>query len=112
MAQLGPPLPPTAQSSLLPGGATPEVRARASLEDLLPALVKRIAWAGDARRGSVRIELGSGALAGGTVVVHADHGRVRVEITAPAGADPTEWRRRITACLEERGLAVQHVDVT
>jgi len=90
----------------------PEVRPRASLEDLLPQIVKRIAWGGDARKGSVRMELGGGVLAGGTVLVHADEGRVRVELATPPGCDPAEWRRRIEARLVARGIAVDAIEVT
>ncbi len=57
----------------------------ASLEEILPALVRRIAWSGDARRGTVRIELGSGALAGATLLVAADDGRVQVTLSGRAG---------------------------
>jgi hypothetical protein len=109
LAQMGPSF---AAAAALHGQSAPEARARASLEDLLPQLVKRIAWTGDGKKGSVRLELGAGALAGGTVTVHADHGRVRVEVAAPAGADPAEWRRRIGERLEARGLIVEHIDVT
>jgi hypothetical protein len=93
-------------------GGAPEVRARASLEELLPALVRRIAWAGNGAKGSVRMELGRGALAGATVLVHAEQGRVRVEVSAPGDADASEWRRRIDARLRERGLDVESVEVS
>lgn len=79
-------------------------RAAASLEVLLPALVRRIAWSGDGRRGSVRMELGSGPLAGGVLLVHADGGNVSVHLDAPAGADKAEWQARIARALEGRGL--------
>jgi hypothetical protein len=46
------------------------------------------------------------------VVVHADDGKVRVEVSAPSGADPAEWRRRIDARLREQGLDVESVEVT
>ncbi len=114
-AQLAPPLGTPVLSPLSSptlGHTAPEVRARASLEELLPALVKKIAWAGDGRRGSVRMELGAGTLAGGTVIVHADEGRVRVELATPPGADPEEWRRRITERLSARGLTLDRVEVT
>jgi hypothetical protein len=88
-----------------------ETRARTSLEDLLPALVRRIAWSGDARRGTVRLELGAGALAGATVLIHAEDGRLRVHLRAPAGVDAEAWRSRIEARLARRGLAVDHVEV-
>ncbi len=110
LAQLAPPQ--VAGVAILPAASAPEVHARASLEHLLPALVRRIAWAGDGRRGSVRMELGSGALAGATVLVHADGGRVRVEIDAPAGADREEWKARISERLARSGLDVEHVEVT
>ena len=108
-AHLAPPLPvPTTPAA---GQTAPEVKARTSLEELLPNLVKRIAWAGDARRGSVRMELGAGPLAGGTVLVHADEGKVRVEVTTPPGADADEWRRRIDARLRASGIDVVQIDV-
>jgi hypothetical protein len=86
-------------------------RAQASLEDVLPAIVKRIAWSGDGRKGSLRLELGAGALAGGTLIVHADEGRVKVELQAPSGTDTAAWRDRIAARLEERQIAVDEIVV-
>lgn len=85
--------------------------ARTSLEELLPALVRRIAWSGDGRRGTVRIELGAGALAGATLLVHADEGRVRVHLSAPAGADGEAWGRRIRDRLATRNIHVEDVEV-
>jgi hypothetical protein len=79
-------------------------RAAPSLEVLLPALVRKIAWSGDGRRGSVRLELGAGPLAGGVLLVHADGANVSVHLDAPAGADKVEWQARIARALEGRGL--------
>jgi hypothetical protein len=111
-AQLGPP-PGLAQGEIVslatispPAGAP----ARASLEDLLPSLVRRVAWSGDGRRGTVRLELGSGALAGAELVVHADEGRVRVELRAPPGVDLAPLRERIALRLAARGLALDGVE--
>lgn len=109
-AQLAPPA--MAGGAVEAAGGAPEVHARASLEHLLPALVKKVAWAGDGKRGSVRMELGAGALAGATVMVHADGGRVRVEIDAPAGADRDAWKARIAGRLAASGLDVEHVEIT
>jgi hypothetical protein len=75
-------------------------RARVSMEELLPQLVKRIAWAGDKRRGSVQMELGSGPHAGTVVTVHADNGKVRVELT---GDDTGALKQR----LEAKGFQVE-----
>ncbi len=80
--------------------------ARVSMEELLPQLVRRIAWAGDRTRGSVQLELGAGRHAGTTVTVHADHGRVRVEVEGAGGG---ELRDRIDARLKARGLDVESV---
>lgn len=86
-------------------------RAFASLEDLLPALVRKIAWSGDARRGSVRLELGSGALSGATLLVRADGGQVEVALRTPPGTQVEDWRRRIAARLEAKGLDVTTIEV-
>ncbi len=77
-------------------------RARVSIEELLPQLVRRIAWAGDRRRGSVQLELGAGRHAGTVVTVHADDGRVRVDVQ---GSE--ELRARISERLARHGLDVE-----
>jgi hypothetical protein len=74
------------------------------LEEILPALVRRIAWSGDARRGAVRIELGAGALAGATLLVASDGGRVQVTLSARSDVELEPWRERIAARLANRGL--------
>jgi hypothetical protein len=89
--------------------AAPQAASLPSLEEIMPALVRKIAWSGDARRGAVRIELGSGALAGATLLVAADHGHVKVTLSAHACAPLEPWRERIAARLAARGL---DVDVT
>jgi hypothetical protein len=81
------------------------------MESMLPELVRKIAWAGDGKKGSMRLELGAGPLAGGTLVVHADGGRVRVELNAPAGTDVAAWRTRLHERLEQRGVTVDEVTV-
>jgi hypothetical protein len=121
-AHMGPP--PGTFTSVLPiasappavavsaGGApSAEGRALVSLEELLPALVRRIAWSGDARRGSIRLELGAGALSGATLLVHAEGQQVRVALHAPPGTDVEGWRARIAGRLAARGLDAATVDV-
>jgi hypothetical protein len=111
-AQLGPPLlGPEMVGQRVSAEAPAEVRAHASLEEVLPAIVRRIAWSGDGRKGSLRLEFGAGALAGGTLVVHADEGRVRVELHAPSGTDAAVWRDRIAARLEEKRIRVDELVV-
>jgi hypothetical protein len=94
------------------GATAPSARAAASLEDLVPALVRRIAWSGDRQRGSVRLELGAGELAGATLLVQAEGGRVRVHLNVPPGVDAGRWQRRISRRLASRGVATDAVEVT
>ncbi len=98
------PPPPLEASPSAPAEAAP--RAPLSMEDLLPQLVRRIAWAGDRRRGTVHMELGAGRHAGSTVTVHADDGRIRVEVQ---GADADDLRARIHERLERKGIDVESV---
>jgi hypothetical protein len=109
-AQLAPPVLGGASPSAPASPAQIEARVRSSVEDLLPALVRRVAWSGDGRRGTVRLELGAGELAGGTLLVHVDDGRVRVRLSAPPGVDVGAWRERILGRLEARGLTVDSVE--
>ncbi|MDF2697361.1 MAG: hypothetical protein K0S65_5744 [Labilithrix sp.] len=104
--QLTPTVAPAAQIHPVAGHEEIAPRARVSMEELLPQLVKRIAWAGDRRRGSVQLELGAGQHAGTTITVHADDGRVRVEVD---GAGANELRSRIRTRLERHGLDVASV---
>ncbi len=112
-SQIAPPprVPPTPVQPAAAATVGAEVRVRASIEDLLPALVRKVAWCGDARSGSVLLELGAGALAGARLLVTAEGGRVHVQLSAPPGVDLAGWRTRITARLAARGLDVTGVDV-
>ena len=107
-AQLAPPGVGSNGVHAASGASDEPVRAR-SLEELLPVLVRRIAWAGDRQRGTVRLELGAGAYAGATIVVHADGGRVRVEIGGSEGPDLDRLRARLDARLRGHGLDVESV---
>ncbi len=93
-AHLAPPLMSTPIDATA-AAATEPLRAR-SLEELLPALVRRIAWAGDRHKGTVRLELGAGPHAGTTVTVHAD-------------GELDRLRTRLDARLRGHGLDVESV---
>jgi hypothetical protein len=99
-----PPMPP-------PPEAPVQARAQASLEDVLPELVRRVAWSGDGKRGAVRLELAAGPLQGATLLVRCEDGVVRVELDAPTGVDAAGWRGRIAERLSKRGLQVESVIV-
>jgi hypothetical protein len=108
-AQLAPPMTvaPRDEAAL----AAPATNARVSLEDLVPQLVKKIAWSGDAHRGTVRMELGAGELAGATLTVSAEHGRVSVRVDTPPGTDTGAWRERLSSRLQAKGLTLESVEV-
>lgn len=114
-AQLAPPLQVTFTDAVVRVSSPPEAeqsaRAHTSLEDVLPAVLKRIAWFGDARRGTVRMELGAGALAGSTLIIESEDGRLRVRMQAPAGVDAEAWRRRIAERFARKQLDVEDISL-
>lgn len=89
--------------------AAPTTAARVSMEELLPQLVRRIAWAADRKRGTVQLELGAGRHEGTTVTVHADGGRVRIELGGKDADGVADLRSRIDARLRRQGIDVESV---
>ncbi|MET0791237.1 MAG: hypothetical protein ABW061_06915 [Polyangiaceae bacterium] len=79
----------------------------ADLQQLLNGLARRVAWGGDRRKGTARIELSEGALAGATLVVHTEHRSVSVELELPAGTGTQGWEARLTERLEGRGFSAR-----
>jgi hypothetical protein len=59
----------------------------------------------------MRLEIGAGALAGGSLVVHADGGRVRVELTVPESVDREAWKTKLGDRLASRGVDVDELIV-
>jgi len=110
-AQLAPPVTLQAFAEGERAQSAPQTNARVSMEELLPALVKKIAWSGDAQRGTVRMELGAGELAGATLMVSSEGGRVRVQLQAPPGTDVASWRERLRGRLEAKGLSIESLEV-
>lgn len=80
---------------------------RDDLQNLIAGLARRAAWGGDRRKGSARIELSEGALAGATLVVHAEERTVSVELELPSGVTARDWQHRIATRLEARGFAAR-----
>jgi len=78
---------------------------REDLQNLLTGLARRAAWGGDRRKGSARIELSEGALAGATLVVHTEQRAVSVELELPPGTSALGWQQKIADRLEGRGFA-------
>jgi hypothetical protein len=77
------------------------------LQQLLSGLARRVAWGGDRRKGSARIELSEGALAGATLIVHTEQRSVSVELELPAGMGTQGWEARLTERLERRGFSAR-----
>jgi hypothetical protein len=95
-AQLAPPL----ASASAPATEQVTARARVSLEELVPQVLRRIAWGGDRLKGSVHLELTSGD----KVTVHAEGRRVRVEVSGNG-----DLERRIGSRLRAAGIEVEGV---
>lgn len=95
------------QPNPLAGVAPAALPLREDLQNLLTGLARRVAWGGDRRKGSARIELAEGALAGATLVVHADRHTVSVELELPTGMAAQGWPERIAQRLEGRGFAAR-----
>ena len=95
----------------LPGPAQPPavLPPSADLQQLLTGLARRVAWGGDRRKGTARIELSEGALAGATLIVHTEQRSVSVELELPVGAGvgTQGWEARLTERLEGRGFSAQ-----
>lgn len=85
--------------------------ARVSMETVIDKLVRRIAWSGNGRAGTVRIELGAGSLSGATLLVHADGPEVRVTLDLPPGADAAGWRQRLSERFSARGLRIAELEI-
>lgn len=81
----------------------------AALEPLVSELLKSIAWGGDRRRGTVRIELGAGRYAGATLQVDAVGDGLRIDVEAPAGVDGAALGARLAERFEARGLRVDRL---
>jgi len=89
----------------VPSAALP---LREDLQNLLSGLARRVAWGGDRRKGTARIELSEGALAGATLVVHAEQRSVSVEIELPDGSSAGQGlEQRILDRLAGRGFAAR-----
>ena len=96
-------------ASVQPNLATPLPAAlpmREDLQNMLVGLARRIAWGGDRRKGTARIELSGGALAGATLIVHTEQRSVEVELELPQGMAARGWQQRISERLEARGFSV------
>ena len=82
-----------------------------ALQTLLVRCARRVAWGGDGRRGTARIEVGEGALAGAVLVVSAVDREIDVEISLPDASLDTGWRERVVTRLRRRGFTIRRFEV-
>ena len=83
----------------------------APIDQLFAQLVTRAAVGGDAKRGSMRLELGGRVAGRGHLTVHAEGDDVEIEIAAPPGVDATALETRVTERLAAKGVKVTRFDV-
>lgn len=86
--------------------APPSVAAPVALDPLVAELLRSIAWGGDRRRGTARLELGSGRYRGLSVKVEAVGDSLQIDLEAPAGVDAAALGARLVERFEARGLRV------
>lgn len=97
----------TPSQSEVPAMAASPLAWREDLQALVSGLARRLAWGGDRRKGSARLELAEGALAGATLTVHTEERSVSVELELPPGKSASGWQTRILERLEARGFSAR-----
>jgi hypothetical protein len=84
----------------------------AGLQELIARLSRRAAWGGDGARGTARLELGAGPLAGTVLTVHADSRELRVELELPPDMAEAGLAARLRERLTHRGFAIAELRVS
>jgi len=77
----------------------------AALQQLAERWLRRIAWGGDARRKTVRLEVGEGPLAGTVLQLSSTDGALHLEVKLASGTQ-TDWAAHLERELGQRGLSV------
>ena len=80
------------------------VSRHATIEQLAPQLLRKMAWSGDGKRGAARLEVGSGSLAGAVLTLEADGRDVALHIDGVAPHVEQHLRRRLESGLGARGF--------
>ncbi|MEB2313798.1 MAG: hypothetical protein OZ928_18285 [Polyangiaceae bacterium] len=103
--------PPALATAAPHASAPPPNAALPAVEELVQRLVRRVAWGGDGRRGTARVELGAGELAGATITVESSGRELHVEVELPPGVEAEPWRERLSARLRARGFELATLEV-
>jgi hypothetical protein len=80
------------------------VARHASVEELAPQLLRKMAWSGDGKRGAARLELGSGTLSGAVVTLEADGREVALAVEGLTASEESSLRERLAEGLSARGF--------
>lgn len=80
------------------------VARHASVEELAPQLLRKMAWSGDGKRGAARLELGSGSLTGAVVTLEADGREVALSVEGLTASEESSLRTRLAEGLSARGF--------
>jgi hypothetical protein len=74
-------------------------------------LLRSLAWGGDRRRGTARIELGAGRYGGTTLQVDVVGEGLCIDLEAPPGVDAAALGARLAERFAARGLRVESLTV-
>jgi hypothetical protein len=91
--------------------AVPAPTGPVAIDPLVGELLRSIAWGGDRRRGTARIELGSGRYGGTALKVEVVGERLHIDLEAPPGVDANELGARLSERFAARGLPVDSLVV-
>lgn len=80
-------------------------------DEWIERVVRRFAWGGNGRRGTARLELGVGPLAGATLTLHAEGDEVVVRVEGAKGDQAAAWAAQLTSRLGGRGIVVRDVEI-
>lgn len=92
-----------------PAGSTPV--AAMTLDTIATELVRRFSFSGRGSNGTVRLEFGGGALAGGSLLISCEGNALSVSLDAPGDAQAALLGEKIRQRLLARGLEVAEFEV-
>jgi len=90
-----------------PASPPPPAATLPPVEQLVDRLLRRIALGGSRHRGTAFLEIGAGELQGASVTIHAEGGRLCIEVEAPQGEASRRWRHQLQERLRARGLEAE-----
>jgi hypothetical protein len=97
----GPPVAPVCHPATPPMSAPDEV--------LLDRVVKRLSWGGSGKRGTARIELGAGSLAGATLLLQAEGRELTLEVEGASPEAVRDFAARLGERLDAKGIVLAEV---